>query len=346
MNRSSRPRAVPSLAGVAIAVVVLAGTLAACGNGDGAAGTTEDGDRKVTLVLDWTPNTNHSGIYLAQKRGWYRQAGIELKIVQPGENTSLSLLSSRRAQFAVAPQESVVPARAEGIPVVAVAAVIQHNTSSLLSLKSDGAARPRDLEGKKYGGYGGELENALIDKLVACDGGDPTKVDRVEIGNVDFRVGLEKDFYDSVWVYDGWDKIRLGDIDQVPVDTIPFIDHTDCIPDWYTPMITTTEQAIEDDSKLVKTFMEVTARGYREAMADPTAAANALLAAAPELDEDLVRRSAEYLSTRYADDPGDWGHQDQKVWTGFVDFLAESGLIDEPIDVKPAYTNRFLPVVE
>jgi ABC-type nitrate/sulfonate/bicarbonate transport system substrate-binding protein len=332
--------------GVAIAVVVLAGTLAACGDSGGVAGTTKDGNRKVTLVLDWTPNTNHSGIYLAEKRGWYRQAGIELKIVQPGENTSLSLLSSRRAQFAIAPQESIVPARAEDIPVVAVAAVIQHNTSSLLSLKSDGAARPRDLEGKRYGGFGGELENALIDKLVACDGGDPTKVDRVEIGNVDFRVGLEKDFYDSVWVYDGWDKIRLGEIDEMPIDTIPFIDHTDCIPDWYTPMIATTEQVIEEDAELVETFMDVTARGYRTAMSDPTSAADALLGAAPELDEDLVRRSAEYLSTRYADEPSEWGHQDEEIWTGFVGFLAESGLIDEPIDVKPAYTNRFLPDVE
>jgi ABC-type nitrate/sulfonate/bicarbonate transport system substrate-binding protein len=342
MNTTSRPRRTPALGLAAVAaLVLLAGTLAACGD-DGSA-TGKDGERTLTLVLDWTPNTNHSGIYLADEKGWYRDAGIELKIVQPGENGSLSLLPGGKAQIAIAPQESIVPARAEGLPIVAVAAVIQHNTSSLLSLADDGITRPAELEGKKYGGYGGVLEGALIDKLVECDGGDPGKVDRVDIGNVDFRVGLEKDFYDSVWIYDGWDKIRLAEIDELAVDTIPFVDHTDCIPDWYTPMIATTEQFIAKDRDVLKTFMDVTARGYREAMTDPSGAGDALMAAAPELDADLVQRSADYLSTRYADDPDAWGHQEEEVWTGFVDFLVEAGLIEEAIDVEPAFTNEFLP---
>src|SRR5690606_17463223 len=93
----------------------------------------------------------------------------------------------------------------------------------------------------------------------------------------------------------------------------------------------------------VRAFMEATARGYEHAMENPEEAADALLAAAPELDEALVRASSEYLSTRFVDAGRQWGLQDEEIWTAFVDFLVEAGLIEEAIDVPAAYTNDFLP---
>lgn len=324
----------------AVALIVAA----ACGDdgdGEGAAGP---GRRdRLTVVLDWTPNTNHAGLYLAQARGWYREAGLEVEIRQPGDAGALQLLGSGRADVALSVQEELVPARAEGVPAVALAAVIQHNTSSLLALADEGVRRPADLEGKSYGGFGGPLERELVSRLVRCDGGDPSTVEFTDVGNVDYRVGLERDFYDFVWIFDGWDKIRLADVEQTDVTTLPFIEHTDCIPDWYTPMIATTESKIDEEPEVVERFMTATARGYRAAMAEPDAAADALLEAAPELDERLVRRSARYLATRFAEDPARWGHQETAVWERFVEFLVDAGLIEEPIEVEPAFTNRFLP---
>lgn len=265
-----------------------------------------------------------------------------MRIIEPGDAGALQLLGTGKADIAFTVQEELIPARAQGVPVVGIAAVVQHNTSSLLALRSSGIRRPKDLEGRTYGGYGGVLEKALVEKLVRCDGGDPSTVKFAEVGDVDYRVGLDKKQYDFVWIFDGWDKIRLAEIDRVPVSTIPFIDYTDCIPDWYTPMLATTAKEISTRSDVLQRFTDVTARGYRTAMADPSAAASALLKAVPELDAELVRRSAAYLATRYADDPKAWGHQDPAVWARFERFLRGAKLINRDIDVTAAFTDRFI----
>lgn len=301
--------------------------------------------KNVTLVLDWTPNTNHSGIYLAQANGWYRQAGLAVKIIQPGDNGSLQPLAAGRADFAVSVAEELLPARANGLPVVSLGAVLQHNTSSLLALSSSGIHRPRDLQGKTYGGYGGQLERALVSSLVRCDGGDPRRVKFVSVGDADYRVGLTKHFYDFVWIFDGWDKIRMAQIDKLGVTTLPFASYTRCIPDWYTPLLATNEHLLHSDPRTVRAFMAATARGYREAMAHPDSAAAALLKAAPELDHRLVGLSADYLATRYAAAPQLWGQQDRVTWQRFADFLQRSGLVTTKVDVGAAYTNTYLPPV-
>jgi len=325
-----------------IPVVVLAAAVG-CGGGGGSSSAGDDDLDKITVVLDWTPNPNHGGMYLAEAEGRYRRAGLDLEIIEPGDAGAVQLLGSGRADVAFTAQEELVPARAEGVPIVSIASVIQHNTSSLLSLTSSGISEPADLAGHTYGGFGGPLEKALVETLVSCRGGDPKQVRFAEVGDVDYRAGLERGQYDFVWIFDGWDKIRLAELEQLDVSTIPFIEHRDCIPDWYTPVLAATESGLDERAKVIERFMAVTARGYRAAMARPDAAADALLAAVPELDGDLVRRSARYLASRYAEDADAWGRQDDAVWRRFVAFLAEAGLIEDEIDIADAYTNRFLP---
>lgn len=344
MHRSPVPRRRAALA--ALAVILLTAVVAACGdNGGGGEGAL----RPVTLVLDWTPNTNHSGFYIAEKEGWYRDAGLDVTIIQPDENGALPQLAAGNAQFAVSNAEQLLPARAEGVPAVSVATIIQHNTSSLVIPADRGVTRPADLEGHTYGGFGGELERALVNTLVRCDGGDPSQVGFVEVGNVDYKIGLERGDYDAVWVFDGWDVIRLRDLEGMELTTIPFYGGTgtaSCIPDWYTPILATTEDLVAGDPQLVSDFMEATARGFDEARTDPEGAAGDLLAAAPELDAELVERSATYLSSRYAEEGRPWGLQDGEVWSRFAGFLVEAGLLEGEVDTDAAFTNAFLPGAE
>lgn len=333
------------LAALALAAVLALAT--ACGSSSkasGAASGTAPRMKRVDVMLDWTPNTNHSGMYLARAKGWYRAAGLDVHFIEPGANDDvLQVVAGGRAQFGISASEQLVPARAQGVPVVSLAAIIQHNTSSLMALKSSGINTLADLSGKTYGAFGEDFEKALVGRMVACGGGKPGSVKFVDVGNVDYRVGLEKHFYDFVWVFDGWDVIRLRDIDKLPITTLPFIAHTDCIPDWYTPVLATSEHEIKTDPGLVRTFMAVTARGYRAAMANPNEAAASLVKAVPELDPQLVHLSADYLAGHYAEDPAAWGQQDPAVWNRFVAFLESSKLVKPGFDTAAAYTNEFLP---
>lgn len=327
--------------------VLALGSLAACGGDDGP-GTNADGDgnREVTLMLDWTPNTNHSGFYLARAEGYYRDAGLDVTIIEPSADGGLPQLAAGNAQFAVSVAEQLLPAREQGAEVVSIAAILAHNTSSLVIPADRGVTRPRDLEGKKYGGFGGELEKALLDTLVSCDGGDPSKVQYVEVGNVDYNQGFEQGDFDAVWVFDGWDVIRLRDVLGLEVTTIPFyasLGQAGCLPDWYTPLLATSQQLIDEDPELVRSFLAATARGFEDARTDPDGAAKALLAAAPELDAQLVELSAAYLADRYGDAGRAWGGQDPAVWAAFAGFLKENGLLGAEVDETKAFTDEFLP---
>ncbi|MGI8755873.1 MAG: ABC transporter substrate-binding protein [Acidimicrobiales bacterium] len=343
-RRTRRPtgRRSRTAALVTATAIALLAAVPSCASSSGTA-TGQDGLRKLRVVLDWTPNTNHSGMYLARAKGWYRKAGLDVSFVEPGDSSSLQLLAAGRGDVAVSVQEELIPARAEGLPVRSIAAVMPHNTSGLVSLAADGIVRPRDLEGKTYGGYGGKLEKALVDRLVACDGGDPKKVRTVDIGEADYRIGMQRNSYDVVWIFDGWDGIRLNQIDKVKTHELAFADHTDCIPDWYTPLLATSERMEAKRPDDLRAFLAATARGYEMARSDPGAAVDALMAAAPDLDRDLVQRSARYLATRYTDDPTDWGRQKAKVWTSFAGFLTDAGIVDHKVDVADAWTNRYLP---
>ena len=299
--------------------------------------------REVAVILDWTPNTNHSGLYLAQAKGFYAQAGLDVKLIEPGDTSGLQLLAAGQADFALSVAESLVPARVEGIPVVSIAALIEHNTSSLVSLASKNKTRPRDLAGKSYGGYEGTLEEALIKTLVSCDGGDPESVKFLPLSGDDFRIGLTENHYDTAWIFNGWDGIRLREIDDMQVNTIDFLDYTQCIPDWYTPLIATSEKTLDRDPELVRAFLKATAQGYQEAMANPAAAVDVLMNAAPELDRNLLARSADYLSTRYAATPEVWGRQRSETWSAFVEFLSDNGLAPDGFDASAAWTSDYLP---
>jgi ABC-type nitrate/sulfonate/bicarbonate transport system substrate-binding protein len=320
--------------------LVAAPALVACGGDDDDNG--EELER-VTLMLNWTPNTHHNGVYVAKEKGWYEDAGLDVNIIEPGQNVVEQAVASGNAEFGISIQEGVIPARAEGLPVVSIGAVIQHNDSSLFALASEGISRPADLEGKKYGGYGGPLENEIIRELVACDGGDPDAVEFVEVGNVDYVVGMEQDRFDFAWVFESWDVIRAREVLDTEVDSIKFVDHLDCIPDWYTPLFITTEDMIAERPETVRKFMAATARGYEFAIENPEEAGKALLAGAPELDRELVQKSSEYMATHFVDEGRDWGLQDESVWVEFEAFLREAGLISEEVDVTSAFTNEFLP---
>ncbi|MBN1565900.1 MAG: ABC transporter substrate-binding protein [Anaerolineae bacterium] len=298
----------------------------------------------VVLILDWTPNTNHTGFYVAQALGFYDEANLNVSIQEPTDLLVESLVVSGAAQFGVGYQEFLTYARADGLPVVSVAAIIQHNTSGFVTLHDqDPISRPADLMGLNYGGFGQpDLENAIIDTLIACDGGDPGTVNYIDIGWVDSFELMDRNRIDFAWMYYAWTGLE-GEQRGFDLDAIMLMDWLDCIPDYYTPVLFTSEDLIADQPDVVAAFVQATARGFAYAITNPAAAADILIAAVPELDAELVQTSADWLAPQYQADAPRWGEQSADVWQGFSDFLVENGILEAGIEAESAFTNEFLP---
>lgn len=294
----------------------------------------------ITVTLDWTPNTNHTGLYVALENGYFEEEGLSVEIVQPSNGTAEAIVATEQAQFGISYQEAVTLARIEELPIVSIGAIIQHNSSGFASVASKGIKSPKDFEGKNYGGWGSPIENAMIQALVEQDGGDFSKVNILTSGAADFFAASEADV-DFAWIFEGWTGVE-AELKGIELDYID-LGKSDEALDYYTPVIITNESLISDNPEMVEKFMAAVTKGYEFAINQPADAASILLKHAPELDEALVVKSQEFLASRYQDDAAMWGLQDQVVWQRYMDWLFERQLIESTIDVNKAFTNDFLP---
>lgn len=326
-----------------VGLLAIAG-LSAC-SGENNASKSGEGDKleKVTLVLDYTPNTNHTGIYLAKEKGYYKDQGIDLEIIQPSDSDSATLVASDKAQFGVSYQEDVTYAltrEKDPLPVKAIATIIQHNTSGFAAPVEKNIKTAKDFEGKTYGGWGSPSEEAIIKLAMKKKGADFNKLKRVDIGKDDYFTATKKNI-DFAWVFDAWTGVEAR-LKNVKLDYIPIKD-IDPALDYYTPIIITNNKTIKENPELVKKFMAATSKGYEEAIKDPSGAADILSKAVPELDKDLVKASQEYLAKLYKDDAQKWGQMKAEVWKNYAKFMQDNGLIKKALNVDEAFTNEFLP---
>lgn len=331
---------------------------AGCGNGatnkntqDNAGAAQETADAKdnaqakkelvnVKVVLDWTPNTNHTGLYVAKDKGYYEQEGLNVEIIQPGESGADQMIAASSADFGVSYQEGVTQARIQGVPLVSIAAVIQHNTSGFASPVAKNIKSPKDFEGKTYGGWGSPAEEAMLDSLMQTESADVKKVNILSIGDTDFFTAVKRDI-DFAWIYYAWTGIE-SELRNEPLNMIYLNKYSDKL-DYYTPVLATNEKMIAEQPELVRQFMAATAKGYQFAIDHPEDAANVLIQAEPDLDKDLVIASQKWLSPRYQDDAEQWGVQKKEVWANYADWMLEHKLLEKELDVDKAFTNDFLP---
>jgi ABC-type nitrate/sulfonate/bicarbonate transport system substrate-binding protein len=147
---------------------------------------------------------------------------------------------------------------------------------------------------------------------------------------------------DFAWIFYGWTGIE-AELRGTPLDTVMLSDWSDCVPDYYTPVIITSEQNVAEEPDLVRSFLAGTAQGYEFAISSPAEAAEILLKYAPESNADLVRRSQEWLSPQYQADASRWGEQKLEIWQTYADWMADRELLPRHIDAEEAFTNEFLP---
>lgn len=335
---------------------VLTGSMAGCSTDNKPTGGTDtektDTDKvqegaakdleKVTFVLDWTPNTNHTGLYVAQEKGYFKDAGLEVEIAQPPEDGAEVLVGSGKAQFGISFQDSLMPAISgdNAMPVEAVAAVLQHNTSGIISRKGEGMDGPKGLESKKYATWDLDLEKAVMKNVVEEDGGDFSKVELIPSTVTDEVSALESKSVDAIWIFYGWAGIA-AEVAGLQTDYFAFKD-INSVFDFYTPVIVGNSDWLKKNPDIGKAFLSAAKKGYEFAIDNPKEAADILCEASPELDKELAYASQEYMKEQYKAEVDQWGYIDPKRWNAFYNWVNDNGLSESKIPENTGFTNDYL----
>ena len=313
--------------------------------GEGGGGETQS----VSFQLDWTPNTNHTGLYVAQEKGMYEEAGIDLKILPYSEASADTLIGAGKANCGISFQENIPVAVAAGAAEKSVMVVVQHQVNSLIVNQDSDFKSPKDLSGKKYGGFGLPYEAPMVDQMIEFDGGTG------DVQDVILNTGAYEAVYngavDTSLAFRTWELIEAKER-GIKLREFPVTDYG--VPDTYNVLIACNDDWLEQNPELAKKFIQATAEGYEFAVEDPKAAAKILIDANPGAfeNENLVYASAEMLAKEfYLDENGKFGCQTDKRWEEFPQWAAEKGIITDangqPVSQAPSgeemYSNEFLP---
>ena len=319
--------------------LILVFTLAACSDS-----ADNNGDLKeITLCLDWTPNTNHTGFFVADKLGYYEEAGLKVTIVQPPEGGAEMMTSAGQAHFGISAQDSLAAnfASDEPMNITTVATILQHNTSGIISLDCES---PKDLEGKRYSTWDSPTEKAIIKHVMEKDGGDFSKVELIPNVITNEAEALRHGDTDAVWIYYAWSGINaeLSDLDFEYFD----FGELDEVFDFYTPVIIANNDFLKNDPDTAKAFLAATAKGYKYAIENLEAAATILIKGDTTGSllgsEELVIASQKWINEQYIADAESWGVIDPQRWDNFYKWLSDENLVAKSIPAGTGFTNDYL----
>lgn len=320
--------------------------LVACGNqqaGDTESAQSDNNDaaEEITVILDYVPNTNHTGLYVAMDKGYFDDVGIKVNVIEPGDGqTSTGIVGAGRAQFGYSIQEDVTYAHQgdDQIPVTALAAIIEHNTSGFYSLASENITSPKDFEGKVYGGWQEPTEEAIIRAVMTEAGANFDKLTMVgDTGNGAEDLGQD---IDIKWFFQGWDGV-FAEQQGIDLNAIMVRELNENL-DYYTPLIIGNDAFVQDNPKLTKNFIQALKHGYQDAIANPEEATDILINYTEGMERDDLLASQEYLSSVYASDPEQWGHMEADRWDNYTKFMLEHDLIDRDIPSDEMFTNEYV----
>lgn len=323
---------------------VLALSLAACTAQEGK--NTNTDLEKITLCLDWTPNTNHTGLYVAKAKGYFKDAGLDVEIVQPPEGGAASMCASGQAQFAIDAQDTMAASLAidDPLPITAVAALIQHNTSGIISRKGEGMNTPKGLENHTYATWDNPIEQAMLKNVVEADGGDFSKVKLVPNNITDEAAALKAGQVDAIWIYYAWAGIN-AELSGLEFDYFAFRDLNPTF-DYYTPVLIANNDYLAQHGDSAKAFLSAVKKGYEYAIANPEEAAQLLIdgdtTGSLKGSEALVTASQKWLADQYKSDVEQWGYMDPARWDGFYQWLWDNQLITKQLPAGTGFTNEYL----
>ena len=301
----------------------------------------EDKLTQVTMMLDWTPNTIHTGIYVAQEKGYFEENGLEVEIVLSPDYTATDMVSTGDVEFGIDSQDNL----AEGfvgenpLMVTAVAAILQHNLSGLISTADQEIDSPRKLENHTFATIDTLMEQTIIRSVMEKDGGDFGRVELISSYVDDIVTALHTDI-ECVWGFSGWDGVKCLQKGMV-INFVPLWE-TDPTFDYYSPVIIANNDFLTNSPDIAIAFLNAVKKGYEFAIENPKEAADILCEAVPELNRKLVFESQLYLSEQYINDAAQFGVFDADRWNMFYNWVNENKLVDGIILEDTGFTNEYI----
>lgn len=286
-------------------------------------GCSSNSDETITVMLDYTPNTNHIGIYNAIEEGYYAEEGLNVEVVQATDVSTETVVAQNEAQFGVSYQENVSMAVDQGMPIESIYAIYDVNTSGLM-MKDESTWEKDSLT---YCGWGSDVEKALIEYIAEVSNKE-IKITNTSMGYV---YTPESAGCDIFWEYAGWatEEAKLA---NVPYYFIPI---TEFGMDFYSPVIISNDQVSDD----VKTsFITATKKGYNYAISNPVESVENFMTQNPDSDEELITNSLTALTPYFSTT----GMQDDKIWEEFSSFLIDNEIVSSDFDYTTAYTNEYI----
>ena len=331
------PYRFPKVAKMALAaalVSVLLLVVAACGGGD-------PERTSVKLAMDWYPNSNHTGLFVAKQKGYFEEEGLDVDMYTPVDPSAvLQTVGAGEDDFGISYQPDLLLARGQGVPVVAVTVMVQHPLNSVMALASSGIERPRDLVGKKVGYPGIPTNEPLLETMLKADGA--RGLEDVELVNVGFDLapaligGRVDAVVGAYWTHES----ILIENEGYPVNIMRMEEWG--VPDYYELVIVASEDTIANRPDVVEGFVRAVRRGYQDAVADPQGGVDVLLElGGEEVDEAIERPGADLLAPLWQTDSAGFGSQQASKWESFTEWMQESGLLSEDVQAQDAFTNEF-----
>jgi ABC-type nitrate/sulfonate/bicarbonate transport system substrate-binding protein len=298
----------------------------------------------VSFALDWVPNTNHTGFYVADARGYYAEEGVQLEILPYNNVSPDTLVGSAQANFGISFGTSIPFSVLAGEPIASVLPITQQPIGALVYLNGGEIARPADLDGKTYAGFGAPYEEPIIKQVIQADGG-AGDFEIVTLDTFAYEAVLSEQA-DFAWAFVTWEgvdfKLRGEDFGEFHFEDYGF-------PTWYEVVLMGNTEWMAENPDVASGFVRATKRGFEDVIADPEGTADILVEKNPDSlgeSQELARASSTLLAENYLlDADGNFGTQVLETWTNFPRFLYELGLLvdanGDPLTAEPDYNLFF-----
>lgn len=299
---------------------------------------------KLTLALDWTPNINHIGFFIAQKKGFYEAVGLEVAIVSPSSDdyqmTPAKKVEIGQADFALCPIESIISYRKKEkpFPLIAIAALLQSDLSAIATRKDVGIKSPKDLDGKVYSSYKAKYEDGIVKEMIKNDGGkgdlEIIYPEKLGIWNT-----LLEGEADATWVFLNWEGVEA---EESGVDLNYFKLNDYQIPYSYSPVIAANAKTVQERNEAYKAFIRATKKGFLYCNQQPEEAIQILRAELPEHDKSINLAKALALSSPNFGNTESWGVVDKDDLGKFLDWIKRKRLEVNEIQIAEIFTDACL----